>query len=264
MASFCKNVQLFFFSLFIRCETPDDPAMAPVEAGHWEGGRGGEQTAVKFTIWHTLEYIYKAERKTSSSTFYIWERTNSLFTMWVAATFRSVRNELLLCVHCLYLISSPWSHLTLTCNQLHQERALWFDCGPVEPFLLKCDPVWETSQSSSWNVLHREGQNKLHQRPALISYLCLWHFVPRYSEMPHICSSLSDRSHISCHKCAFTIHYTCLNSQRVPFLIMNTFKNCNSIMHSLWISISFLFPHIAHVLDIPALSTRGEVLLFSV
>lgn len=41
MVSFCENVRLLFLRIPLCCGTPDDPAVAPVEAGHCEGGRGG-------------------------------------------------------------------------------------------------------------------------------------------------------------------------------------------------------------------------------
>ena len=36
-----KNVHCFSYAIPLCCGTPDDPAVAPVEAGHGKGGRGG-------------------------------------------------------------------------------------------------------------------------------------------------------------------------------------------------------------------------------
>lgn len=48
MVSFCKNVQLLFLRIPLFCGTPDDPPVAPVEAGPcergWERGGGRQET----------------------------------------------------------------------------------------------------------------------------------------------------------------------------------------------------------------------------
>lgn len=41
MVVFCKNGPVLFLCIPLCSGTPDDPAVAPVEAGHCEEGRGG-------------------------------------------------------------------------------------------------------------------------------------------------------------------------------------------------------------------------------
>lgn len=124
----------------------------------------------------------------------------------------------------------------LASNQLHQERGLWFDCGPAGavPFEM-WSRMWDVTQRSSWNVLRTDRTNSTEANCNLLSLAVT------------LCTAIPSNRHISAPFIWEKPHYR-------RFIAGENFHNPHLKKYAVWLcedTILYLCYTFLYILSLP-------------